>query len=276
MTSASRRASLLALAALAALAAPGCALLSSEGPGARTASSSEGSVEDPSATIGTATASTDHLPPRVAGSVLPPTERLEVQSPRTIPGGVSCLLVLERLGIPHQVLGATEGIETPVKVSGEIAGVSYRPLARIPLVADCRLVVALHRAGPYLRQLGIEEMQFSSAYRARSRMPSGKLSRHGIGLAIDVHAIRLREGGERLRVQDDFQRSLADGCTAPTLLNRLACVVLRQGLFDLALTPDYDAAHYNHFHLDIEPLSPRTDRRRGPSSRPAVLETEVD
>jgi hypothetical protein len=85
-------------------------------------------------------------------------------------------------------------------------------MAGHPLICDCRLALALVQAAPYLRNLGITEVHFSSAYSYRL-MPSGKLSRHARGLAIDIH--RVTANGEILRA------------------------------------PDHHKSHYNHFHLAI-------------------------
>jgi hypothetical protein len=151
-----------------------------------------------------------------------------------------------------------KGILTPVEVLGPLGDIHYRATGRRPMLCDCRLALALLRAAPLLSNLGITELHFSNTYRY-SRMPSGKLSRHALGLAIDVH--RVRTDRDLLRVERDFERGLDDGCQShrPTL-NRMACLLGRWGLFDRILTPDDDQAHYNHFHLAILSLH----RRRFP------------
>lgn len=180
---------------------------------------------------------------------LAPAE-LRPQDPRTIPGGLPCLIRLKELGIDFVSLPPLQGVATPVQIKGPISGISYRPLGRRgALVCDCRLALALHRAGPYLLNLGVTEMGFSRAY-AYSLMPSGRLSQHAMGLAIDIHRVTVQ--AETLEVKNDFALGLPDGCAqdVPTL-NRMACLLRAWGLFDWVLTPDFDRAHYNHFHLDI-------------------------
>jgi hypothetical protein len=185
----------------------------------------------------------------------------------TIPGGLACLIRLRELGVEHASLPALKGVLTPVRVGGPINGIRLRSLGRSPLVADCRLVLALHRAAPYLLQMGVEELHFSSSYRY-SLMPSGRLSQHAMGLAIDVHKVTI--SGELLSVEEDFVLGLgADACGgASPPLNRMACLLRAWGLFDWVLTPDFDRAHRNHFHLDIYCLH---RRRFPPKEAPAEV-----
>jgi hypothetical protein len=185
----------------------------------------------------------------------------------TIPGGLACLIRLRELGVEAASLPAVKGVLTPVRVAGPINGVQLRSLGKRPLVADCRLVLALHRAAPYLLQMGVEVLHFSSSYRY-SLMPSGRLSQHAMGLAIDVHKVTIH--GELYDVEEDFVLGLgADACggSSPPL-NRMACLLRAWGLFDWVLTPDFDRAHRNHFHLDIYCLH---RRRFPPKEAPAEV-----
>lgn len=197
-------------------------------------------------------------------ATLPVMDHLERHDSRSIPGGLACLIRLRELEIPHRHLARLRGVDTPVQVLGPIGGVRFRPLGRIPLVADCRLVLALQRAAPYLRNLGVTELRFSSAYSYRM-MPGGRPSRHAMGLAIDVHEVVAE--GEVLRVSEDYEVGFEGGGCAlnAALLNRMGCLLAELGLFDRVLTPDFDKAHYNHFHLAILSLH---RRRRSPLPRP--------
>lgn len=177
---------------------------------------------------------------------------------RTLPSGLACLIRLSDLGVPHRHLKHTiRGVNTPVRVTGPIAGVLYKAMGRHPLVCDCRLALALYRAAPYLKNLGVTEMHFSSAYNYRS-MPGGRLSRHAMGLAIDVH--RVKVDGQLLTLEEDYELGLGEneGCLGSSpVLNRIGCVLREKGFFDRVLTPDFDRSHYNHFHLAILSLHRR-------------------
>jgi hypothetical protein len=183
---------------------------------------------------------------------LTPEDELAPHSSRTIPGRVGCLIQLANLGVPHRHLRALRGVDTPVAITGPIGGIHYRPMGRHRLVGDCRLALALHRAAPYLRNIGVTDVYFSSAYSYRLA-PSGALSRHARGLAIDVHRVRTTDDG-LLEISEDFELGLevGEGCAlnAPAL-NRMACLLAEWRIFDRVLTPDFDRAHYNHLHLAI-------------------------
>lgn len=71
----------------------------------------------------------------------------------------------------------------------------------------------------------------------------GRLSQHASANALDVAAFRL-EGGRRLTVIEDFPAPTRDGAFLRAVRDG-ACVV-----FGSTLSPDYNAAHRNHLHLD--------------------------
>ena len=182
-------------------------------------------------------------------------------STRTIPGGLACLLRLRKLGISHTAAGPLPEVLTPVRITGPIGGVHYRPQYRTPMLCDCRMALALHRAGPHLRALGVDALLYSSVYRRTRIRGTRRLSRHAYGLAMDVH--RVVAAGQSLSVSEQYRTGMGDRCAADApLLNRVACVLKRRGLFDRVLTPDYDAAHHNHFHLALLSLHRRP---RGPA-----------
>jgi len=99
-------------------------------------------------------------------------------------------------------------------------------------------------------------------------------SKHSFGLAIDVHTFTGADLGT-LRVDRDFEQGLGDevDCVgapltqAGAVLEILKCQLVRSGLFQLVLSPDYDDAHHDHFHLQVKPWSERPQLR---SSQPAL------
>ncbi len=208
-------------------------------------------------------------PAAAARSSADPPER---PAPRyrsaSIPGGITCLLRLQGLGVAHRAVARARlpHVITPVELTGgEVGGVRYRATSRrVRLLCDCRLALALHRAGPTLRLLGVSEVRYSNTYRAPA---SGRpLSRHAMGLAIDVHQLVI--AGELLDVRDDYRAGYQPERCADAVapLNAVACQLARRGLFDRVLTPDTDAAHRDHFHWAIVSFERRRQpRRRRPS-----------
>jgi hypothetical protein len=165
------------------------------------------------------------------------------------PGGEACLEGLRGAGVAFQALDDKRGVQTPVTIEGPIGGVRYWTIGAGPMVADCRLALALARIAPELRGLGISAIRFSGAYSYRMARV-GRLSLHAYGLALDVHEVTA--DGKSYVVANDFRRGLANGCAdeAP-LLNRLACRFSRLRIFQELLTPDSNADHRDHLHVAL-------------------------
>jgi len=72
----------------------------------------------------------------------------------------------------------------------------------------------------------------------------GRLSQHATANALDISGFRLQDG-QRIVLARDWQ---ADGQKAKFLreVQQAACES-----FSTVLGPDYNAAHHNHFHLDM-------------------------
>jgi len=159
------------------------------------------------------------------------------------------------------------GIVLPVEIVGPIGGIDLTSDDQ-PLVIDCSLAVSLAEAGGYLRGLGIEKATFSSAYSRRNVRGTNHPSKHSYGLAIDVHTFTGPDIGT-LRVDKDYEQGLGDDvdCVGAPLtqggavLKVLQCQLVRSGLFHLVLSPDYDDAHHDHFHLEALPWGERSELR---------------
>jgi len=87
-------------------------------------------------------------------------------------------------------------------------------------------------------------------------------TRHPAGLAIDVGALRKRDG-TWLRVDQHFHGSIGektcgDGARVPERpeareLRAIVCESSDLGIFTYVLTPNYNAAHADHYHMEIKP-----------------------
>ncbi|WP_437778022.1 extensin family protein [Sorangium sp. So ce1097] len=96
--------------------------------------------------------------------------------------------------------------------------------------------------------------------------PRGKWAppgtRHPAGLAIDVGALRKRDG-TWMSVARHFHGRIGDktcggGAPQPELpeareLRSIVCEAADLGIFTYVLTPNYDAPHADHFHMEIKP-----------------------
>ena len=92
--------------------------------------------------------------------------------------------------------------------------------------------------------------------------PAPPGTRHPAGLAIDVALLHKKEG-RWISVARQFQghigdKTCGDGAYAPEApdareLRALVCEASDLGVFTYVLTPDYNAAHADHFHMEIKP-----------------------
>jgi hypothetical protein len=159
--------------------------------------------------------------------------------------------------------GAKAGVAAPVRLTGPINGVRFlTPGAKSPYgVLDCRLAVSLAELSLVLRRHDVIEVRVDNMYRPRARLPGKrKPSQHSYGLAIDMTRFKLADGSE-LVIERDFEGSIgepvcgagarAELSKAAVQLRDLICDVARSDLFHHILTPNHDAAHRDHFHLDI-------------------------
>lgn len=170
--------------------------------------------------------------------------------------GERCLADLAVADVDHRPAKAIKKVATPIVVPsmtiGDVALVSLRD--RAPHVLDCHLARALADVAPALRALGVRSLQFRTLHKLRNVRRGGKktriLSRHAVGLAVDVFAVGFDDGAT-LRVEHDWRghgRKLA----------QVADVFAASAAFRTPLTPANDPAdHGDHVHLEAHmPASP--------------------
>jgi hypothetical protein len=182
---------------------------------------------------------------------------------------VTCENELERRGIPFARVDEARGVLAPVRLRGALHGVTFRTglsadkRATSPWeIVDCRLALALDDFAVQLATHDITEVIHFSVYRPPvATWPEGKIaSRHPGALAIDAGTFVKRDG-TKLEVERDFHGRIgATTCsgsgphpaTAEALeLRRIVCEATGARLFNVALTPDYNWPHRNHFHLEV-------------------------
>jgi hypothetical protein len=73
-----------------------------------------------------------------------------------------------------------------------------------------------------------------------------RLSEHAYGLAIDISGFRLSDG-----TSVSVERDWSQPGPKRNFLHHLASAAC--GYFSVVLTPDSNADHFNHMHLDIGP-----------------------
>jgi hypothetical protein len=160
------------------------------------------------------------------------------------------------------------GVRLPGRLTGPLRGVwihgtDVRRIAESPYeILDGRLALALDDFCRILAEHEIVELVHFTILRLRPTATS-PLTRHPGALAIDLGELK-RSHGTWLRVKRDFDAALGaktcgPGATRPEsdagrLLQSLLCEARQRGIFHYALTPHFDAAHADHFHLEIKPI----------------------
>jgi len=128
--------------------------------------------------------------------------------------GRRCLRELRATGVHFKPARRRRMVATPVVVPDMTFGpVTLRSTYRKPpFVMDCRLARALATYASTLSALGIRELHFSSIHDFRRvrlhHRVQRPLSRHSLGLAIDVFEV-VMEGGAKLVVKKDYWTSPA-------------------------------------------------------------------
>jgi hypothetical protein len=165
--------------------------------------------------------------------------------------GDACLAKLDELGIEWKKGSKTRKIATPVVVPKMIfGGVELKPTFRKPpFTMDCHLAVGLEVYGKQLYALGVRQIKFSSVYRYDHVHVNGlskkTLSRHALGLAVDIRSFVDAAGNEAFVLED-----YPDG---NELLLNIEQFLNDSGGFRTVLTPRNDPeSHDDHFHIEVK------------------------
>ncbi len=175
--------------------------------------------------------------------------------PTPVESGAACLADLNTHAVAYRPIPMSEPpdarchISTPVRVSQVEVPLNH-PVAMSCLLAD--RLDAFERGAVQklaMADLGhyVVRIDHLGAYSCRANTSRhDQLSEHAYGLAIDISGFRLSDGTS-VNIEHDWARP---GPRSAFLhhLARAAC-----GYFSVVLTPDSNADHFNHFHLDLGP-----------------------
>jgi hypothetical protein len=160
-------------------------------------------------------------------------------------------------------------IATPVVVPDMVFGkVKLTPIWRKgPQVLDCHLAEAIALTSPRWYAVGVRELRFSSIYQYREVRYKGStskaLSRHALGLAIDVYEF-VDERGLKHVVEDHYWG-------LGLFLPAVEVVANSSDEFRTVITPLRDpASHHDHFHLEAQveyPVAKKARRARSKKRR---------
>jgi hypothetical protein len=178
----------------------------------------------------------------------------------------ACLRALDSQAVAYKRVPGAGGMRTPVEIAGPIGAVALVARGRRSALMDCVLARALLQASGIFQELGITALAFSAAFDNRTRRGSSEVSAHAYGLAIDVHVIRGAFG--EYDVRQRYERGvglwrglrkdagLLDACVGQPatkegrVLRQLACRLKLHPAFRVIVTPDDNADHQDHLHLE--------------------------
>ena len=158
----------------------------------------------------------------------------------------------------------TAGVRAPIRLNGPLHGVAIH--SRLPAaqrskfkadLIDCRLAIALDEFATTLAARDIDEVILLSGYRSKNeggctvKYPG---EQHCAALAVDVASFGKKDG-RKLVVEKDFHGKIGNltcetGTPAPNELWEIACGAAGRQ-FQVILTPNWNAEHHNHFHLEL-------------------------
>ena len=178
-----------------------------------------------------------------------------------------CHAWLDLYGVGYDVGPTRAGVKDPVTASMPINGIAYRVsgAARQTMFGDCSLIKSLAQAASHWRRRQIVEVTDLGVYNYRCKNNNGTppncptgLSEHSFGNAIDLNAFKAADGTTYSVTTDwvidpDAQKT----CMADTVegkdrfLHEMICELKAAGVWTIVLTPNYNALHRDHFHVDL-------------------------
>ena len=206
--------------------------------------------------------------PGTTQQVCLPSDQVEDPGPTDPPPGSSdCLQRLSALGVNYEYRGdQTEvpasnpslvcEVRDAVRVQNPINGVVYRYIessSPSPLYGSCELMLAVYELSGLLREYNVVEVGHIGTYNCRVIAGTSTLSRHGYGDALDIGSLFTSDGDE-LSVINHWEHDTTNFATERgRILYEIGQQMHQRGIFNMVLTPNYNAAHDNHFHVDLTP-----------------------
>ena len=225
-----------------------------------------------------------------AGAAQPPAEKdsgtstVHARDAAADASGPTCLEKLTALGVPWKPTSA-RGVVDAVFVKDRINGVLFALEETTTPAGDpmaCEFVLALHHFADYLKSNNIDHVGTLGSYCYRCccawsttnfcrgltdpepACSANGYSNHSWGRAIDVRYVYTK-AGKRYDINDPktFVMSATPTCMSAStqtgdskFLYDLVCGAAQAQVFSTLLTPNFNSAHRNHFHLDIGQSGP--------------------
>ena len=148
-------------------------------------------------------------------------------------------------------------IEDPVVLDPSQHGILFKPDAFAeepePLLASCELARAVGRTATMLGERDVTALVHFGTYGCRSIAGVDTISQHALANAFDLAEVQLANG-EAYTVLDGWEMDApAPQTSAGQFWRELTQELYAQDVFHIILTPEFNAEHANHIHLDLTP-----------------------
>ena len=165
---------------------------------------------------------------------------------------IQCERTLTEAGIEYAIQGADEAGASCALGKTYVLKRSLTPYNIAPLRMTCHQLAALYVwernvVRPEAERLfgsPVRQIETFGSFSCRNIAGTRQRSEHSYANAIDIYGFIL-EDGRKIRVKDHW-RAKDDYGRFLSRLHKGACQ-----LFSVTLGPDYNAAHADHFHLDM-------------------------
>lgn len=167
-----------------------------------------------------------------------------------------CYSQLDQLGVRYERITIEEGgcsVEDAVMIEGPLNGITYKvdyDRGTRRFRTACETAVKLHEYGNVLKEHGISEAYHNGSFSCRNKRGGSTASMHSYALAMDFNGFG--GNGKEYSVLRHWEKNTDNPKTAEgRVLHDIAHQAVERGIFNIVLTPNYNADHADHFHMDL-------------------------
>jgi hypothetical protein len=173
--------------------------------------------------------------------------------------GVSWTHAPNPKGVPKGWTQALCDIPDAVYIGPVISGIKFRPstIKGTPkkMLFKCAMALQVAKMAATLKTKNVTDVVHYGTYNCRVISGTKTLSEHGLANALDIAGFGFSTGLVHM-VLKDWEKGIKVPKTAGgSFLRWFADKMHADKVFNVILTPEFNAAHANHFHVDMTPGS---------------------
>ncbi len=144
-----------------------------------------------------------------------------------------------------------------VYISPTIGGITFRASSPTgsakKLWVKCPFALAMADMVDALKGKNVTEIIHYGTYNCRVISGTKTLSEHGMANALDIAGFKFKTGAYWTVLKHWEKGAKNPKTAAGTFLRWFADTVFAKKIFNIILTPEFNNAHANHFHVDLTP-----------------------